>query len=125
MLEVQREQLQQLVALQQEQLEHARSERAEHMDRAQYILSRWGDAFPRFAEHCKRAYPMMERAYLQLLANMVEELAEQDDGLDNDFAVQEFVDRYAMRVGQFQHLLGIIGPIAQAAHQEVEEPRTQ
>jgi hypothetical protein len=95
------------------------------MGRSQYILSHWGQEYPEFAEHCKKAYPMMERAYIQLLANMVEELAQRDDGLENEFAIQEFIDRYGMRIGQLQHLLGIIGPISEAAKQADEASKQQ
>jgi len=73
---------------------------------------------PDFAEHCKVAYPIMEKCYVQLLANMAREVAEQgEESLDNDFSIQEFLDRYGMRVGQLSHLLSIIGPLSEAAQQ--------
>ncbi len=51
-----------------------------------------------------------------MLVGMVEELAEHgEDALDNDFSVQEFLDRYGMRVGQLSHLLSVVGPLAEAA----------
>jgi hypothetical protein len=88
------------------------------LSRWRNLLTRWQKEHPEFAEHCKKAYPAMERTYVQLLVNMVEELARQDnEALDNDFAVQDFLDRYGMRIGQLSHLLSIIGPLSEAAHQ--------
>jgi hypothetical protein len=53
-------------------------------------------------------------------------VAEQgDDGLDNDFAIQEFIDRYGMKVGQFSHMMSIIGPLSEAAHQLDEIAKQQ
>ena len=52
------------------------------------------------------------------LVGMADELADQgDDALDNDFSVQDFLDRYGMRIGQLSHILSVIGPLAEAAGQ--------
>ena len=40
-----------------------------------------------------------------------------DNALDNEFAVQEFLDRYGMKLGQLGHILSVIGPLSEAAHQ--------
>ncbi len=124
-LDLQRHELQQLLEVQKEHLDHARAARQEHAGRSHYILSRWGEDYPEFAPNCQKAYPLMERAYIQLLVNMVEELAETEDGMDNEFAVQAFIDRYGMKLGQLQHLLAIVGPISEAARQAEEAKQQQ
>ncbi len=64
----------------------------------------------------------MEKAYVGLLVAMAEETADQgDDALDNDFSVQDFLDRYGMRVGQMSHLLSVLGPLAEAAAQNEQQ----
>src|SRR5437879_3444300 len=117
-LEVQRDQLTQILEVQKEHLHHARTTAHDNLSRWRQLLTRWQDDHPEFAEHCKQAYPLMEKAYVQMLATLVEELAEHDgEALDGEFAVQEFLDRYGMKPGQLSHLISIIGPLAEAAHQ--------
>jgi hypothetical protein len=60
----------------------------------------------------------MEKTFVQMLVNMIEELTDKgDDALDNEFAVQEFLDRYGQKLGQLSHLLSILGPLSDAAQQ--------
>lgn len=118
MLELQREQLAQLVELQREQLNQARAASQDSLARWRNLLTRWQKDQPDFAGNCKQAYPLLEKAYVQILSGLVEELSQQgDEALDNEFAVQEFLDRYGMRLGQLSHILSVIGPLAEAANQ--------
>jgi hypothetical protein len=111
-------QMNQLLELQREHLNHVRTVAQENLARWRNLLARWKDDQPELAEHCKTAYPLVERAYVQLLAGVVREVAELgDDALDNDFSLQEFLDRYGQKVGQLSHLLSIIGPLSEAAQQ--------
>ena len=117
-LEVQRDQLHQILEVQREHLNHARANAPDNLARWRNLLGRWQNEHPEFADQCKIAYPLMEKSYVALLANMVQELAEQGEGaLDNEFSVQEFLDRYGMKLGQLSHLLSIIGPLSEAAQQ--------
>ena len=117
-LDVQRDQLHQILEVQREHLHHARANAPDNLARWRNLLGRWQNEHPEFADHCKVAYPLLEKAYVQLLASMVREVSEQgDDALDNEFAVQEFLDRYGMKLGQLSHLLSIIGPLSEAAVQ--------
>lgn len=118
LLEVQREHLSQILQVQREHLAHARAVAGDNGARWRQLLARWQPALPDLYAHCKSAYPIIEKAYASLLGEMVRELAEQgDDALDNDFAIQEFLDRYALRVGQLGHLLHLVGSLADAANQ--------
>ena len=117
-----RELLTQILAVQQEQLNHARTSAADAQARWRNLLSRWQEQHPEFANHCRQAYPLLEKAYVSLLVGMAEEVAQQgDDALENDFSVQEFLDRYGMRVGQMSHLLSVLGPLAEAAAQNEQQ----
>jgi hypothetical protein len=121
LLDLQRDQFNQVnqtLEIQREHLHHVRTVTQENMARWRNLLARWKDDQPEFAEHCKAAYPLIERAYVQLLAYMTREVAELgDDALDNDFSLQEFLDRYGQKVGQLSHLLSIVGPLSEAAQQ--------
>jgi hypothetical protein len=126
LIEQQREQSNQLLAVQNEHLHFLKSSGQDSVSRWRHILSRCETEHPAFAENCKKAYPLMKRAYIMLLANMVAEVTEKgDEALDNDFAIQDFVDRYGMKVGQFSHLLGIIGPLSEAAQQNEEAAKQE
>jgi hypothetical protein len=117
-LDTQRDQLTKILEVQQEHLNHVRTAAQDNVSRWRNLLARWQAEHPEFAEHCKKAYPLMEKSYVQLLVSMVEEVANLgDEALDNEFAVQEFLDRYGMKIGQLSHLLSIIGPLSEAAQQ--------
>jgi transketolase len=117
-LDLQRDQFNQILEVQKEHLHHVRTAAQDNLSRWRNLLARWQNDHPEFAEQCKKAYPLMEKTYVQMLVNMVEELSEQeDDALDNEFAVQEFLDRYGMKLGQLSHILSIIGPLSEAAQQ--------
>jgi hypothetical protein len=125
MLELQREStaqerdtLAQMLTVQQEHLNHVRAVAQDAQARWKNLLTRWQTQYPDFTNQCKLAYPLLEKAYVGLLVGMVDELAQQgDDALDSDFSVQEFLDRYGMRIGQLSHLLSVLGPLAEAAGQ--------
>jgi hypothetical protein len=117
-LDLQRDQLTQILEIQREHLNHVRAIAQDNMSRWRNLLARAQAEHPEFAEHCKKAYPLLEKSYVQLLAGIVEEVAQQgDEALDNEFAVQEFLDRYGMKIGQLSQILSIIGPLSEAAQQ--------
>jgi hypothetical protein len=104
LLEVQREQL----ALQQQA-----AAAKDVVGRWRAFLERWQDEYPNLADGCRKTLPDLERAFVRLLAEMIERLEE--EGIDNDFSLQEFLDRYGMRLPQLGNLLHILGPLAEAA----------
>jgi hypothetical protein len=108
-LEVQRDQLTQMK-------HHAATQDAGARWRA--LMARWREAFPELPEGCKQAVPILEKAYGSIVAQMVEELRDQGpDPLDSEFALQDFIDRYGMRLGQLGNILNLVGPLAEAASQ--------
>src|SRR5206468_7490383 len=89
--------LRQMLDVQREQLAYLRASVAAHDVGARWraYLQRWQRDFPDLSGTCRKAVPVLERTYGQLITELSDHLHEQgDDGLDNDFALQEFLDRY-------------------------------
>lgn len=118
MLDLQKQAYQEMTTLLREQLNHARALHAENLARWRGILSRWEKDYPELPANCKKVYPVMEKAYLSMLNNLSIDLADQgDEAFDSEFALQDFLDRNGMKIGQFAHLLSVIGPISEAGGQ--------
>ena len=118
LLDQQRELLTQVLEVQQQHLQHVRSAAHEHIIRWRHILARTQQVHPEFADSCKKAYPVLEKAYVHMLVDLINDIADQgEEALDSDFAIQEFVDRNGMKIGQLSHILGVLGPMSEAAQQ--------
>jgi hypothetical protein len=115
MMDLQRDGFVQTLEVQREHLAHARQVHQENLQRWKNMMARWSKEFPDLAGDCKQVYPVLERAYLTMVNSLVQDLIDQGaDGFDSDFALQDFLDRHGMRVGQLVHLLSIIGPLSEA-----------
>jgi hypothetical protein len=122
-LDLQRDGFTQMLEVQREHLAHARAVHQEHLQRWKNVMARWNKVFPDLAGNCKQVYPALERAYLNMVDDLVQDLMEQgDEGFDSDFALQDFLDRHGVRVGQLAHLLSIIGPLSEAGAPSNEAP---
>ena len=113
--------LRQILEVQREQLTYARAAAAAHDMSARWrsFLSRWQGEFPDLSESCRKALPALERSYGQLIADLAARLTDEDDPLDSDFALQEFLDRYGMRLAQLGTILNLVAPLAEAgSHNE-------
>ena len=82
------------------------------------VLARWQGDFPGLPDACKNVLPVLERAYMDLVAELTDHLRNQGDSLANEFALAEFLDRYGMRLNQLATLLNVVGPIADVAAAE-------
>jgi hypothetical protein len=112
--------LRQILEVQREQLVHLRAHTAVHDmgSRWKAFLSRWQEEFPDLSVACKRALPELERAYGKLMSDLTEMLGQDTgDSLDTDFTLQEFLDRYGMRLAQLGTILNLVGPLAEAGSQ--------
>lgn len=108
-LEVQK---QQLAILQQQQAAH------DTTSRWRAFLARWREDFPDLAEFCKEVVPLLEKSYGSMIADLADHLRMNGTGaLDNDFALQEFLDRYGMRLAQLGTILNLVAPLAEAGPQ--------
>jgi len=109
--------LRQMLEVQREQLGYQRAAAAAHDMTARWraYLSRWNEEFPELSDGCRRAMPHLERVYGQMITDLTEKIHD-DDGLDTDFAVQEFLDKYGMRLAQLGTILNLVAPLAEAGN---------
>lgn len=109
--------LRQLIGVQQEQVALLKAQAASQDSGGRWrsFLARWAGEFPGLGGACKQALPALERAYLGLVADLTERLAEDADLLHDEFALAEFLDRYGMRLAQMGNILNQLAPLADAA----------
>lgn len=110
--------LRQLLEVQREQLAHQRAAAAAHDMTARWraFLTRWQQDFPDLGENCRKALPQLERCYGQMIHELTEKLNDDEQGLENEFAVQEFLDRFGMRLAQLGTILNLVAPLAEAGN---------
>jgi hypothetical protein len=109
--------LRQMLEVQREQAAHLRAFLTAHDGVARWraFLARWREDFPDLSEACRQAMPILERTYGKLIAELTEHLSQNgSDVLDNDFDLQEFLDRYGMRLTQLGTILNMVAPFAEA-----------
>jgi hypothetical protein len=109
--------LRQILEVQREQLAQLRATAASHDMGARWraFLQRWQEEFPELSDTCRKAVPILEHTYGKLIAELTDHLNDRsDDGLDSDFALQEFLDRYGMRLAQLGTILNLVAPLAEA-----------
>ena len=111
--------LKQILEVQREQLSQQKAAAAAHDLAARWrgFLSRWQEEFPDLSDACRKALPALERSYGQLIKDLTDRLTEDDEPLDSDFALQEFLDRYGMRLAQLGTILNLVAPLAEAGPQ--------
>ncbi len=109
--------LRQLLQVQTEQLQCLRGLLCAHDGGARWraFLERWREDFPDLSLSCRQALPILEKCYGKLMAELTDSLGQNGaDGLDNDFALQEFLDRYGMRLTQLGTILTLVAPLAES-----------
>jgi hypothetical protein len=111
--------LRQILEVQREQLTQQRAAAAAHDLAARWraYLARWQSEFPDLSENCRKAMPLLERAYARMILELTERLNDEGDGLDNDFTLSDILDRYGMRLAQLGTLLNLVGPLAELGGQ--------
>ncbi|OWK37939.1 hypothetical protein [Fimbriiglobus ruber] len=109
--------LRQVLEIQKEQLTVLKAQAAAQDGAARWraFLTRWQGDFPDVGTACKQVLPVIERAYLQLVQELTDKLRDEGGGLDNEFVLGEFLDRYGTRLGQLGTVLSQLGPLADAA----------
>jgi hypothetical protein len=110
--------LRQILEVQREQLAYLRATAAAHDSGGRWraFLNRWQEDFPTLSDACKKSIPLLEKTYGKLIIDLTEHLtqAEDSDPLDTDFALQEFLDRFGMRLAQLGTILNLVAPLAEA-----------
>jgi hypothetical protein len=112
--------LRQMLDVQREQLAQMRIFLGAHDGGARWraFLERWRQDFGDLPQACRQALPILERSYGKLIAELTEQLCQNgSDALENDFALQEFLDRYGMRLTQLGTILNLVAPFAEAGSQ--------
>ncbi|HYV34785.1 MAG TPA: hypothetical protein VE988_03715 [Gemmataceae bacterium] len=112
--------LRQLLDVQREQLTQLKQSTAQQdgMARWRALAQRWKDDYPDMADCCKDALPILEKAYGFMVSAMANEICEQGvEGLETEFAMADFLDRYGMKLGQMGNILNVVGPLAEIATQ--------
>jgi hypothetical protein len=110
--------LRQILEIQREQLAFLRNSAAAHDSGSRWrsFLARWRKDFPDLSDSCREAIVVLERSYGALIAELVRQLRQDgSDALDTEFALQEFLDRYGMKLAQLGTILNLIAPLAEAA----------
>ena len=108
--------LRQLLEVQREQLAYQKAAAAAHDHTARWraYLARWQEEFPGLGDSCRKAMPHLERCYGQLIHELTERLTDEDDPLGNDFGLQEFLDRYGVRLAQLGTILNLVAIVTAA-----------
>jgi hypothetical protein len=108
--------LQQLLDVQREQLRLMQAANGDnHSLRWRNFFDRWHEDFPDLPGGFREVLPTVERAFLRLMSEMVHHLKGEDaNGLDDDFSLSEFLDRYAIRASQIGAMLNMLGQMAEA-----------
>jgi hypothetical protein len=110
--------LQQMLEVQKQQLAHLQTLVSAHDGAARWraFLARWRQDFPELADACRQAIPTLERTYSKLISELTDQLGPNGgDALESDFVLQEFLDRYGMRLTQLGTLLNMVAPLADAS----------
>jgi hypothetical protein len=105
--------------------EHLSFLRATHDANARWraFLARWQKDFPELPESCQQALPVLERSYSALISELADYLRQDgSETLDTDFALQEFLDKYGMRLAQLGTILNLVAPLAEASQQGESQP---
>jgi hypothetical protein len=109
--------LRKLLEVQTEQLNLMKLAQAsgDNLSRWRGLLGRWNNEFPSLGDQCREILPHLERGYLRLIDDLARQLThEENDGIDNDFSLNEFLDRYGMRLSQLGTILSLVGTLADA-----------
>jgi len=105
-LEVNREQAQMLRTLVAAQ---------DHSARWKAFLARWQGLLPNLGDQCRQALPSLESAFGKVIHELSQKLTEDSEVLDEEFCLQEFLDRYGNRISQLGTMLNMVSPLADAA----------
>jgi hypothetical protein len=113
-----------LLEVQKQHLAHSQAVAAANDAGARWraMVARWREQFPELLDYCKEVLPVLERAYGSIIMSLAEEIRQHgEDALDNEFALQDFLDRFGMRLGQLGNILNLVSPLAETAAQTNQE----
>jgi hypothetical protein len=110
--------LRQMIELQREHLQLVKNSAQDAGSRWRAFMARWREDFPELTDSCRNAFLALEKCYGAQIADLVDHLRQNGPGaLETDFALQEFLDRYGMRLTQLGTILNLVAPLAEASSQ--------
>lgn len=78
-------------------------------------LCQWKDANPELARCCRSAAETLSRVQTQFLQNLTEEIEmHEDDLVDGEFVLNEFVDRFGPRLAHLNGVLQVLSQLSNA-----------
>jgi hypothetical protein len=109
--------LRQLLDVQRDQVALMRAQQAaqDAVARHRAFLNKWAGEFPEIGGACRQVLPAIERAYLAMVRELTDRLKAEPEDLTDEFVLNEFLDRYGIRLVQLGNILTQIGPLADAA----------
>ncbi len=109
--------LRSLIEIQRESLQLQKNTLAaqDHNSRWKAFLSRWNGEFPGLGDQCKKAVPVLERTYARLVQDLLDRLNDEDT-VDNEFAMQDVLERFGVRLAQLGTLINLVVPLADASN---------
>ncbi|MFN4260715.1 MAG: hypothetical protein ACK4RK_15570 [Gemmataceae bacterium] len=111
--------LRQILDVQREQLAQLRASAATLDAGARWraFLARWQQDFPDLPRACRDILPLLEQSYGTMISELAEFLNDRGaDGLDPEFTLGDFLDRYGLRLSQLGTVLNVVAHIAEAAN---------
>ena len=76
-------------------------------------LGQWKKANPHLARRCRKAAETLGQVQNEFLHNLTEEIVDtEDDLLDGEFALNEFIDRYGPRLAHLSGMLQVLSQLS-------------
>ena len=95
----------------------------EQRSRQSADLERWQSSHGEVLEDCKVTLGHLEQVHASLLGELATYVAEyQENLIDGDFALSDFVDRFGPRLAHLNTMLAVLRPLA-AAQQNQKKPK--
>ncbi len=79
------------------------------------FLNRWEESLPGLGNTCRKAFPVLEGVFARSIQEITDRLAQEEEDLQEEFCLQEFLDRFGNRITQLATLMNLVGPLAEAA----------
>ncbi len=95
----------------------------DHLHRWRAFLARWNGEFPDLGGQSKKSLPILERVYARMIQELHEKLADEEI-VDNDFAMQDLLERFGVRLSQLGTLINLVTPLADATPNQDSTPQS-
>lgn len=80
------------------------------------FLQRWEQPLPELGTNCRQALPILEGVFARSIQEITDRLVRDGEELENEFYLQEFLDRFGNRITQLATLMNMVGPLAEASN---------